>query len=143
MRGEDSIWNIHTGTSPHAWGRQGCTSLTKAPAGTSPRAWGRLFELRFGHRNIPTSVGKTPAFTSACTGTSPHAWGRRYDLLGYRSGTYPHAWGRHDHGSLHITRGTSPHAWGRLFERIRRRARGNIPTYVGKTSGLWNFKPPP
>ena len=47
------------GTSPHAWGRQGCTSLTKAPAGTSPRAWGRLFELRFGHRNIPTCVGKT------------------------------------------------------------------------------------
>ena len=51
--------------------------------GKPPHAWGR--HARHHHRtrnrdmDIPTYVGKTPAFTSACTrkGTSPHAWGRR------------------------------------------------------------------
>ena len=126
MRGEDSIWNIHTGKSPHAWGRQGCTSLTKAPAGTSPRAWGRLFELR---GTSPRSWGRLP-LSQARAQEHPHMRGedamtcwataqehthmRVEDTTTALCKEHPHMRGEdYLSGFVVVHVGTSPHTWGR------------------------------
>ena len=109
---------------PHARGEDTYIVNVETPElETSPRPWGRpvLRVLSFTvHRNIPTPVGKTMAYSRGVALSQKH----------------PHARGEDSAVACMVTLHweTSPRPWGRLYgQALARPAVRNIPTPVGKT----------